>query len=56
MVTGGKERGGINWKIRSETYTLLNIKLLTKEDLLYNTGSSTQYSVMAYMGKESKRE
>ena len=26
------------------------------KDLLYSTGSSTQYSVMTYMGKESKRE
>ena len=25
-------------------------------DLLYNTGNSTQYSVMTYMGKESKKE
>ena len=26
------------------------------KDLLYSTGNSTQYSVMAYMGKESKKE
>ena len=26
------------------------------KDLLYNTGNSTQYSVMTYMGKESKKE
>ena len=25
-------------------------------DLLYSTGNSTQYSVMTYMGKESKKE
>ena len=25
-------------------------------DLLYTTGNSTQYSVMAYLGKESKKE
>ena len=24
------------------------------KDLLYSTGNSTQYSVMTYMGKESK--
>ena len=24
--------------------------------ILYSTGNSTQYSVMAYMGKESKKE
>ena len=26
------------------------------KDLLYSTGNSTQYSVMTYMGKESKKE
>ena len=26
------------------------------KDLLCNTGNSTQYSVMTYMGKESKKE
>ena len=26
------------------------------KDLLYSTRNSTQYSVMAYMGKESKKE
>ena len=25
------------------------------KDLLYSTGNSTQYFVMAYMGKESKK-
>ena len=25
-------------------------------NLLYSTGNSTQYSVMTYMGKESKKE
>ena len=29
---------------------------MTNKDLLYSTGSSTQYSVMTYMGKESKKE
>ena len=28
---------------------------MTNKDLLYSTGNSTQYSVMAYMGKESRR-
>ena len=35
-------------------YTLLYIKQVTNKSLLYNTGNSTQYSIMAYMGKESK--
>ena len=38
------------------TYTLLYIKQITNKNLLYSTGSSTQYSVMAYMGKESKKK
>ena len=29
---------------------------MTNKDLLYSTGNSTQYTVMAYMGKESKIE
>ena len=45
--------GGINWKIGNDIYTLLYIKQITDKDLLYSTGNSTQYSVMAYMGKES---
>ena len=55
MVTRG-ERGGINWEIGIDTYTLLYIKQITNKDLLYSTGNSTQYSVMTYMGKESKKE
>ena len=38
------------------TYTLLNIKQITNKDMLYSTGNSTQYSVVADMGKESKKE
>ena len=26
------------------------------KDILYSTGNSTQYSIMAYMGKEPKKE
>ena len=37
-------------------YTLLYLKWITNKDLLYSTGNSAQYSVMAYMGKESKEE
>ena len=35
---------------------LLYIKCMTNKNLLYSTGNSTQYSVMAYMGKESKKK
>ena len=33
-------------------YTLLCIKQITNKSLLYDTGNSTQYSVMTYMGKK----
>ena len=37
-------------------YTLLSIKQIINKDLLYSTGNCTQYSVMTYMGKDSKKE
>ena len=56
-LPGGKGEGGINWKIGTDIYTLQQyIKQKTNNDLLYSTGNSTQYSVMAYMGKEYKKE
>ena len=48
--------GGINWEIGIDIYTLLYIKYITNKDLLYGTGNSTQYSVMTYIRKESKKE
>ena len=56
MVTRGKEGGGINWEIGIAIYTLLYIKWINNKPLLYSTENSTQYSVMAYMGKESKNK
>ena len=56
MVTNGEKRGGINQEVEIDMYTLLYIKQIIKEDLLYTTRNSTQYSVTAYMGKESKKE
>ena len=53
---GVRAGGGINWETGNGIYTLLYIKQITNKDLLYSTGNSTQYSVMAYMGKESKKE
>ena len=47
----GASMGEINWEIGIDIYTLLEIKQITNKDLLYSTGNSTQYSVMAYMGK-----
>ena len=50
-----KDGGGVNWKIGTDIYTLLYIKQITKKDPLYSTGNPTQYPVMAYMEKESKK-
>ena len=52
----GKGGGGINWEIGIDLYMLLYIKQITNKNLLCSTGNSTQYSVMVYMGKESKKE
>ena len=46
--------GGLHREFGINRYTLLCIKQITDENLLYSIGNSTQYSVMAYMGKESK--
>ena len=40
MVTKGG--GGLNWEIGIDIYTLLCIKEITNENLLYSTGNSTQ--------------
>ena len=47
---------GINWETEIGIYTLLYIKQITNKDLLYSAENSTQYSLMANMGKESKKE
>ena len=52
----GDGGGGINWEIGIDVYILLYIKQITSKNLLYSTRNSTQYSVMTYMGKESKKE
>ena len=56
MVTTGKDGGGINWEIENTIYTWLYTEYVTNKDLLYSTGNSTQYSVMALMGKESEEK
>ena len=55
MVTKGVRRGRVNWEILIDIYKPLYIKSVTNKNLLYGTGNSTQYSVKAYMGKESKK-
>ena len=37
-------------------YTLLYIKRMGKQDLLYNTRNYIQYLVITYNGKESEKE
>ena len=39
----GEEGSGINWEIGIDIYTLLRIKEITNENLLYNMGGSTIY-------------
>ena len=48
--------GGVNWEIGIDIYTLLYIQQITNKDLLFSTGNSTQYSVMAYVGKNLKAD
>ena len=55
MFSKGGCREGINWEIGIDIYTLLCRKYITNKDLLYSTGKSTQYSVIASVGKESKK-
>ena len=55
-VTRGKDGGGINWEIENAIYTWLYTEYVTNKDLLYSAGNSTQYSVMALMGKESEEQ
>ena len=56
-LSGDKGLGGgkINWEIAIDIHTLLYIKQITNKKLLYSTGNSTQYSVLAYMGKNLKK-
>ena len=49
-------RGGIDWEIGTDVHTLLFIKQITGEDLLYSVGNSTQYSVITKMGGELEKE
>ena len=50
----GEKVGWINWEIGIDTHTLIYIKQTINKDLLL-TETSSQYSVMTYMGKESKK-
>ena len=37
-------------------YIAIYIKKITNKNILYNAGNSIKYSVMAYMGTDSKKE
>ena len=56
MVLKGKGEGGINQESASSGDTLLCIKQMMSEGLLYSTGDYTQYLVITYNGKESEKE
>ena len=45
----------INREIENDIHMLLGITQVTNTDLPYSTGNSTQYSVMTYIGKDSKK-
>ena len=48
MVTRGEGSDGrIDWEFGIDMYTLLFLKQITNKDLLYSTGNSAQYSVVA---------
>ena len=55
MITKGKG-GGENQEFGVNVYIQLYVKQVNNEHLLYSTGNSPQCFVMAYMGKESKKE
>ena len=46
-----ERRGRVNQEVWIDIYTLPYIKQITNKDLLYSTGTFTQYTVMTYMGK-----
>ena len=52
---GGQGFGyhGMNLETGVDIYTLPYIEQIIDENLLYSTGNPTQYSVIAFMGKES---
>ena len=46
----------MNWEIGINTYTLLFIKYVSNENLLYSIGNSTQGSVVTKMERKFKKE
>ena len=57
MFTKGETLGGRrDWGFGISIHTLLHTKLNANKDLLCSLGKYSQYSVRAYMGKESEKE
>ena len=50
MVTRGEEKGAREFGM--DMYTLLYLKWMTKKDVLYSIGNSTQCHVAAWTGGE----
>ena len=48
--------GGMHWRFGIGLCTRLYMKWMVSGDLLHSTGSSTQYSVITYMGNKSEKE
>ena len=57
MVTKGERQGGaLAWGFGPGICTLLYMEWMVTGDLPYRTGSSTLYSVITHMEKESEKE
>ena len=47
---------GIVREFEMDRYTMLYLKRITNQNLLYSTRNSAPYSVVIYMGRKSKKE
>ena len=57
LVTKGETLGGgINREVGIGIYALLYTKSISNKGLLYNTGKSTHYFTITFMGKVSEKE
>ena len=46
----------MDWEFGTGTCTLLDVAWMVRRDQLQSTGTSTQYSVITYVGEESEKE
>ena len=57
MVAKGESvGGGMEWEVGVSRCKLLYIEWINNKVLLYSTGNYTQYLVITYNGKVSKKE